>query len=73
MTLIIIDPNIKGGLPVINGTRIPVKTLVYLNRNLNKSPEEIVTKYYTQLSVDQVIEVLKWFDNIEQYGWMDFR
>ena len=70
--IVIIDSNILGGTPVIDGTRIPVSTVVYLNRKLKKSPATIATKYYTQLSVDQIIEAIKWFDtNGDKYVRVD--
>lgn len=73
MNPVTIDAKIKGGIPVVNGTRIPVKTVVYLHRKLKKSPAVIATEYYTQLSIDQIMEVLKWFDNNKnKYGRLDF-
>jgi uncharacterized protein (DUF433 family) len=56
---ITINPKIMGGVPVVSGTRIPVSAIAYLHKKLKKSPAVIATKYYTQLSVDQVREILK--------------
>ena len=63
MNLITTNSKVMGGTPVITGTRIPISTIVYLHKKLKKSPETIATEYYTQLSVDQIINVLKWFDS----------
>ena len=72
MNVVTIDTKVKGGTPVVTGTRIPVKTVAYLHIKLKKSPAIIATKYYTQLSVDQIKKVLKWFNaNGKNYGRMD--
>lgn len=73
MNVVTINPKIKGGTPVVSGTRIPVRAIAYLHKELKKSPIVIATKYYTQLSVDQIREVLTWFEkNANRYGGMDF-
>jgi len=63
MNLVTISNNIKGGVPVVSGTRIPVRSVVFLHKRLNKSPLEIISEYYTQLSLDQTVGILRWYDN----------
>ncbi len=55
-----VKKDIMGGVPCVAGTRIPVTSITYLYKAKKISPEHIVTKYYTQLSLDQVIAVLAW-------------
>lgn len=55
-----VDNNIMGGAPCLAGTRIPVSSISYLHKNKKISLKEIVTKYYTQLSLDQVKAALEW-------------
>ena len=66
---VFIDKSIKGGVPVVSGTRIPVIRVVYLNKKKKISPSVIALKYYTQVSLDQINAVLEWFDkNKTRYG-----
>lgn len=64
-----ISKNIRGGIPCVTGTRIPVENIVYLNKKKRISPNVIALKYYTQVSIDQVKDVLRWFENNKnKYG-----
>lgn len=64
-----VDKSIRGGIPVVAGTRIPVIRVVYLNKKKKFSPSTIALKYYTQVSIDQIYAVLEWFDkNKTRYG-----
>lgn len=58
-----IDKNIRGGIPCVAGTRIPVTKIIYLNKKKRISPTTIAIKYYTQISVDQIRKVIDWFEN----------
>jgi len=55
-----INARIKGGKPCVTGTRIPVADLVFLVTEKNIDPKKIVTEYYTQLSLDVVLNALEW-------------
>jgi UTP--glucose-1-phosphate uridylyltransferase len=49
-----------------------VRKIVYLNHRLKKTPAHIAIKYYTQLSIDQIKSVLKWYgENYNKYGGVD--
>jgi len=66
---VLIDKSIKGGIPVVAGTRIPVQRVVYLLKKKKISPSTIALKYYTQVSIDQISAVLEWFEkNKTRYG-----
>lgn len=54
---------IQNGTPVIAGTRIPVIDIVSLVDEQKISPKEIVTKYFTHISLDQVNGALKWHNS----------
>lgn len=62
MPAVIIDKKIKGGVPCIAGTRIPVENIIFLIEKKKESPANIATKYYTQLSLDQIHSALEWFE-----------
>ena len=52
-----IDPEIMGGTPVFNGTRVPIQTLFdYIESG--ETLEEFLDDFPT-VSQDQVVEVLK--------------
>lgn len=72
--IVSINKKIQAGVPVVSGTRIPVKKVAYLNKKLKKSPAIIAVKYYTQLSVDQISEALLWYElNKGKYVGLDLR
>lgn len=58
--VVVKNRKIMGGVACIAGTRIPVTNITYLYKTKKISPEKIITRYYTQLSLDQVREVLAW-------------
>lgn len=60
MKIISINSKIHGGYPCVAGTRIPINALMFLIRKKNLSPEEISKKYYTQLLVETIKEVIKY-------------
>lgn len=71
MINITINQKVKGGAPTITGTRVPVSHVVYLHKQLKKSPSVIASKYYTNLSVNQIIGAIKWYEtNKNRYGWV---
>ena len=41
-------PNVMSGAPCIQGTRIPVSTIVFLVRNENIEPTILVKDYFPQ-------------------------
>lgn len=59
--------NVMGGAFCVAGTRIPVTNIKYLYKAKKITPEQIVTKYYTQLSLDQVKAVLAWIKRNKGY------
>ena len=55
--LIMVDPDILGGTPVFNGTRVPVKTLFeYLENNY---PLEEFLEYFPSVTREMACRVLK--------------
>lgn len=69
---VIIDPKIKGGVPVIKGTRVPVRSIVFLYYKKQVSPEEIAIKYYTYVSLYQIKNAIKWYElNKNNYEGLD--
>jgi len=56
-TGIIVDPDIKGGKPVIKGTRIPV-SLVLDKLSLGISFEELINEY--GLEKDQILNTIRY-------------
>ena len=68
------NPKIFSGKPVIKGTRIPVRSVVYLAIEKKISPKNIATDYYKALTAELVKEVVKWYEkNKDTYGGLDFR
>lgn len=57
MELVVSDPEILGGKPVIKGTRMPV-SLIFELAGLNYSVDQII-EYYPFLTKDVVIRILK--------------
>jgi len=55
-----INKNIGDGKPCLTGTRIPVESIFYLNKEARVSPEDIALKHYPQVSLNQIKETLKW-------------
>lgn len=73
MKSVSINPEVKNGVPVVAKTRIPVKSVIYLYKKLKKTPEIIALHHYTQLSIDQIRGVIKWWEqNQGKYGRVDF-
>lgn len=63
---IIKDPDVCGGSPAIEGTRFPVRSVVYYILQLGFTPEELVEKF-SSLSLAQVYDALAYYyDNIEE-------
>ena len=55
--LIMVDPDILGGTPVFNGTRVPVKTLFeYLENNY---PLEEFLEYFPSVTREMACRVLE--------------
>ncbi len=74
MQIVSIDKKVQSGVPVIKGTRIPVRSVVYLAIEKKISPKNIATDYYKALTAELVKEVVKWYEkNKDTYGGLDFR
>jgi uncharacterized protein (DUF433 family) len=67
-SIISIDRSILGGQPVIAGTRISVQTIYSLVEEQHIDPTVVVTKYFTHISLDQVLAALKWSKERRRYA-----
>jgi len=54
------DPNICGGSPCIEGTRITVRTIVIYTLHHGQTPEELLT-HYPQLSLASIYDALSYY------------
>lgn len=62
---IAIDPNICGGSPRIEGTRITVRTIVIYALHHGQTPEELLT-HYPHISLASIYDALSYYyDNRE--------
>ena len=62
--LVVSDPEILGGKPVINGTRIPV-SLIYELVGLNFTVDQII-EFYPFLQREIVIQILRMGNEIKE-------
>ena len=62
MKIVSINKKIKGGSPCVIGTRITVKSILYLYKKKEISPSIIASNYYPQLNENQVDKVIKWYE-----------
>jgi uncharacterized protein (DUF433 family) len=60
---IIVNPTICFGKPVVKGTRIPVHMVLDLLEE-GCSPEEIVTDFYPDLSVEDVRACIRYANSL---------
>jgi uncharacterized protein (DUF433 family) len=54
------DPDVCGGSPVIEGTRFPVRSVVFYALKIGLTPEEIVEKF-PHLSLAQIYDALAYY------------
>ena len=64
MELVVSDPEILGGKPVIKGTRMPV-SLIFELAGLSYTVDQII-EYYPFLTKDVVIRILKMGEKIKK-------
>jgi len=62
---IIVDPNICFGKPVVEGTRIPVHMVLELLGE-GITPKEIIEKYYSHLSEEDILACVRYANSIIQ-------
>lgn len=63
------DLEVLGGTYCISGTRVPVKSVIYLYKELKVPPEDIALKYYVQIKLEQILGAIKWYEtNTKTYG-----
>ena len=60
---IVVDPKIMLGKPVFEGTRVPIYLVLELLAE-GVTAQEIVKKYYVDLTEDDVKEALKYADKL---------
>jgi len=63
------NSEVFGGTYCINGTRVPVKSVIYLYKELKVPPKDIALKYYVQIKLEQIIGAIQWYEeNTKKYG-----